>query len=283
MTSRNKSFYRHSGSTKKRQPHYKIIRKAAEEAPSRTAPSHPGAFQERLAFYLSEQEEQFASVLAGSGFSFDLVLGGERIGFRRKSDRYTDDTMENVETVFLAFPQNGDKKRLLQGCLITLHGKNLSPHDLESLGMMFHVTSDVERLGDHAENVADYTVQIGGAKLPTLFSEPAIEELHTIADKTMLVVEMAIEAYDQEKFDMLPAISDAEEEVDQLQETLIAHHIERLKNDQCDPQGGVIFTDLVTDLERCADHAINIAYAINGEKSTVAVKKYIITRGEEND
>ena len=103
MTSRNKSFYRHSGSTKKRQPHYKIIRKAAEEAPSRTAPSHPGAFQERLAFYLSEQEEQFASVLAGSGFSFDLVLGGERIGFRRKSDRYTDDTMENVETVFLAF------------------------------------------------------------------------------------------------------------------------------------------------------------------------------------
>ena len=110
MTSRNKSFYRHSGSTKKRQPHYKIIRKAAEEDPSRTAPSHPGAFQERLAFYLSEQEEQFASVLAGSGFSFDLVLGGERIGFRRKSDRYTDDTMENVETVFLAFPQNGDKK-----------------------------------------------------------------------------------------------------------------------------------------------------------------------------
>jgi len=171
----------------------------------------------------------------------------------------------------------------ITGVLIALHGKNLSPHDLESLGMMFHVTSDVERLGDHAENVADYTVQIGGAKLPTLFSEPAIEELHTIADKTMLVVEMAIEAYDHEKFDMLPAISDAEEEVDQLQETLIAHHIERLKNDQCDPQGGVIFTDLVTDLERCADHAINIAYAINGEKSTVAVKKYIITRGEEND
>ena len=114
MTSRNKSFYRHSGSTKKRQPHYKIIRKAAEEDPSRTAPSHPGAFQERLAFYLSEQEEQFASVLAGSGFSFDLVLGGERIGFRRKSDRYT---------------ENGDKKRLLQGCLITLHGKTDGQED----------------------------------------------------------------------------------------------------------------------------------------------------------
>ncbi|GEM_PF-1148063 len=129
MTSRNKSFYRHSGSTKKRQPHYKIIRKAAEGDPSRTAPAHPGAFQERLAFYLSEQEEEFASVLAGSGFSFDLVLGGERIGFRRKSDRYTDDTMENVETVFLAFPQNGDKKRLLQGCLITLNGKTDGQED----------------------------------------------------------------------------------------------------------------------------------------------------------
>ena len=62
-------------------------------------------------------------------------------------------------------------------------------------------------------------------------------------------------------------------------EEYIENHIQRLKNEKCDPRGGVIFTDMITDLERCSDHAINIAYAINGEKSTVTMKKaYVVTR-----
>ena len=80
-------------------------------------------FKERLAYYIESQDEDFASLLAGSGFSFDLSFGGERIGFRRKSDQYTDPEEGMVRTVFLAFPQNGDKKRLLMGCEIVLEGK----------------------------------------------------------------------------------------------------------------------------------------------------------------
>lgn len=80
-------------------------------------------FKERLAYYIESQGEDFASLLAGSGFSFDLSFGGERIGFRRKSDQYTDPEEGSVRTVFLAFPQNGDKKRLLMGCEIILEGK----------------------------------------------------------------------------------------------------------------------------------------------------------------
>lgn len=80
-------------------------------------------FKERLAYYMESQGEDFASLLAGSGFSFDLSFGGERIGFRRKSDQYTDLGDGAVRTVFLAFPQNGDKKRLLMGCEIILDGK----------------------------------------------------------------------------------------------------------------------------------------------------------------
>ena len=80
-------------------------------------------FQERLAFYIESQGEDFPSRLAESGFSFDLVLGGERIGFRRKSDLLPDAEEGRVRTTFLAFPQNGDKKRLLSGCEILLEGQ----------------------------------------------------------------------------------------------------------------------------------------------------------------
>ena len=60
--------------------------------------------------------------------------------------------------------------------------------------------------------------------------------------------------------------------------------IVRLKEDKCDPRGGIIFTDITTDLERCSDHAINIAFAINGEKTTVQMKKaYVIARGSDAD
>lgn len=79
-------------------------------------------FRERLTYYIESQGEDFPSVLAGSGFSFDLSFGGERIGFRRKSDQYTDPDKGTVRTVFLVFPQNGDKKRLLMGCELILEG-----------------------------------------------------------------------------------------------------------------------------------------------------------------
>ena len=71
--------------------------------------------------------------------------------------------------------------------------------------------------------------------------------------------------YEHESFDRLNIASAEEEEVDELQDTMIENHVKRLMAGKCDPRGGIMFTDMVTDLERCADHAINIAYSIEGE------------------
>ncbi len=217
--------------------------------------------------------------------------------FKREILRMAEITKENIKAATSAFFAHDEEavdkiferektinflNHQITGALVQLYGKNISPKELEQVGMMFRVVSDIERIGDHAENIAEY---IGIAKEHKVhISDPAIAELQSMAQKSIAVFEAAIEIYGGEQFDRLGEISALEEAVDDLEETLNEHHIQRLKNDECNPRGGVVFTDMVIDLERCADHAINIAFAINGEQSPVEVKKtYIIPAKDLNE
>lgn len=147
---------------------------------------------------------------------------------------------------------------------------------------MFRVVSDIERIGDHAENIAEYSRSIADNNIK--FSPEAQLELEEITSKTLSMVKLSIDIFENEWFDRLEEAHDLEEEVDVLQEKMIENHIDRLKKDSCNPRGGIIFTDVVTDLERCSDHAINVAFSIKGEANTIEMKKaYIISRGGFND
>ncbi len=164
--------------------------------------------------------------------------------------------------------------------LIQLYGKNITPKELENVAMMFHVVADIERIGDHAENIAEYAIESKNMNVD--FNEVALKDLKEISEKSVEVFKKAVDVYNDEMFGELPVVSDMEEHVDDLQKKCIEDHIERLKKGYCSPRSGVIFTDMVSDMERCADHAVNIAYSINGEKSSVQVKKsYILVRGED--
>ncbi|MBO4795394.1 MAG: Na/Pi cotransporter family protein [Clostridia bacterium] len=165
----------------------------------------------------------------------------------------------------------------ITGFLVQLHGKALFDADIAEAGIMLRVVADIERIGDHAENIAEYTAELKNSEAN--LSEEGLAELRTIAERSMQTLDLSIEVYEKREFDKLGDVSELEEDVDAMQEQFIENHISRLKSEKCDPRGGVIFTDMITDLERCSDHAINIAYAINGEKSTVTLKKaYVVTR-----
>ena len=182
-----------------------------------------------------------------------------------------DDVMEVEKTInFL--------NHEITGCLIRLHGQSLNEHDEEVVGMMFRVVSNVERIGDHAENIAEYSQAKTNQRVS--FSESAFNELQDIAQKTLKVFKLAISIYDNESYDKLDQITEMEEEIDDLKDIDIENHIQRLKADKCNPRAGVIFTDMVTDLERCSDHAINVAFAINGEKALKVKKSYVIGKAD---
>ena len=144
--------------------------------------------------------------------------------------------------------------------LIIINNMSLYKANAEKVSKMFNIISDVERIGDHAENIAEHTVTFAENGLE--LSEVAIDELKELSDSVFDLISNSIILYEKEDGSIIPLVESTEKRVDKLAVTATNNHIERLKSDACDPQVGVIFTDIITDLERSADHAYNIAYSI---------------------
>ena len=189
-----------------------------------------------------------------------------RSNFRLSLEAFFDLDMEKANHVLEVEQTINYLNHAITGWLVELRVLDVSQTDRERLGMMFHVVNDIERIGDHAENLAEYA-KIAIEKNSNI-SQEGLNELRTMAAQTLEVVDLSMDIYEHESYDRLDIASEAEEEVDQLHDQLVEDHVARLMAGYCDPRGGILFTDMVTDLERCADHAINIAYAIEGERSS---------------
>lgn len=144
--------------------------------------------------------------------------------------------------------------------MVELRTADLSQKDLNRVYHLTLVVADIERISDHAENIIEYTQEFIKNKI-TLSEEP-MNELREICEKVLLSVRRSLEIFESDDYEHLEEAEALEQEVDILQEKAIDSHIKRLMDASCDPMGGVIFTDMVVDLERCSDHAINIAQAL---------------------
>jgi len=148
--------------------------------------------------------------------------------------------------------------------LVSINNMALSRYEAEEIGKMFKVLSDIERIGDHAENIAEYTIII--EEHDVKFSDDAIDELKTLGDLTIDLITKTLDAYEHQDESQLPEINLLEKEVDKLSKEFTENHISRLKTEKCEPKGGVLFTDMIIDLERSGDHANNIAFSILPER-----------------
>jgi phosphate:Na+ symporter len=144
--------------------------------------------------------------------------------------------------------------------LVWINNMTLSGAEAKKVGKMFRTLTDMERIGDHAENIAEYTMALkeGDMKL----SDEAITELRTLGDVTVELAGAALNAFESQDESGLAQIKTLEEEVDRLSIDFADSHINRMIAETCDPKCGVIFTDMITDLERSGDHANNIAFSI---------------------
>ncbi|MBR6970224.1 MAG: Na/Pi cotransporter family protein [Firmicutes bacterium] len=151
--------------------------------------------------------------------------------------------------------------------LVSLYGKGLHESDVSRVSTMLSVASDLERIGDLAENIAEYT-QIAASN-KAKFSPAALDDLGEMAEKVEYMVDLSMKCYDKEDRELLAEARAVEEQVDAMQEEKTENHIERLKAEICDPRGGVVYTDMVSDLERISDHATNIAEGILGINASI--------------
>ena len=144
--------------------------------------------------------------------------------------------------------------------LVKINQTNLPIEDLKSIGALFHVVNDIERIGDHAVNVADNARTRKEKELS--FSKEAQFEMGKMMDKVNTIIRYSIEMFAEGKYEHMTAISFLEDEIDHLERELQQAHIDRLTRDECTPDAGMLYSDIVSGLERVADHAVNIAFAI---------------------
>ncbi len=147
--------------------------------------------------------------------------------------------------------------------LLDFSGMDLSKNDLKVMGSLHHVIIDLERIGDHAENIAGYAVTLHETKDD--LSPEGHDELRAMVEKTMEILDKSLEIFKSRDKSKLQNITDLEQEIDNMKKDYIKNHIDRLQVKACNPQVGVIFTNTVAALERVSDHADNIAFSINIE------------------
>lgn len=145
-----------------------------------------------------------------------------------------------------------------------LRAMELSSAQMRQVSMMSVSIRDIERLSDHAENIVEYVEELRNKRAS--MSDVAITELKQMSEHTLKEVDLALDIFENNAFDRLEELEALEDIVDEDETKLVNDHIERFMAEHCDPRAGVVFTDFVTDLERCADNAVNIAYAMKGPK-----------------
>ncbi len=148
--------------------------------------------------------------------------------------------------------------------MLHLRAMELSSENVRRVSMMNIAITDMERLSDHAENIVEYVEELRSKK--SSLSPTAEIELKQMAADTLEEVELALDIFETEDFSKLSKLEELEAKVDEQEGALVNNHVERFISENCEPLAGVVFTDIVTDLERCADNSVNIAYALKGPK-----------------
>jgi len=144
--------------------------------------------------------------------------------------------------------------------LVKINQSTLPIEDLKSIGALFHVVNDIERIGDHAENVADAAKQ--RKETGVNISKEAQRELGEMMEMVNKIIQYSIAMFAHSDESKMQAVIDLEDRVDEKERELQMRHVERLTKGECTPEAGMIFSDVISGLERVSDHATNIAFAI---------------------
>lgn len=133
----------------------------------------------------------------------------------------------------------------------------LTADQANEVNNFFHIINDIERIGDHAENIAELGQIKVEEKMP--FSDKAIEDVNYMFERVIDTARLAIKAYVDQDTELAKKVLQFEDEVDELEDTYRKKHIKRLNEGSCFPGSGVVYLDILSNLERIGDHSSNIA------------------------
>lgn len=151
--------------------------------------------------------------------------------------------------------------------LIKLSNVALSESENGVVTGLFHSVSDIERVGDHAENIAELAQVL--IRDEVAFSDIAKQEIKEMGSVAIRCFETAIQSQEFDDRNIAKQVADIEQTVDHMEEALRSRHIKRLSENKCSSMSGVVFLDAISNLERISDHASNVANTVLDDKKTL--------------
>ncbi|SCH72143.1 MULTISPECIES: Na/Pi cotransporter family protein [unclassified Romboutsia] len=213
---------------------------------------------EKSTKYLDERMLETPSIALGNtvkeimrmGDIAKICLSSSMDGFVNKSDKSIKIALENEETI------NVLQKSILN-YLLNLSKTSLPNNLVESVDGLFNTVNDIERIGDHSENIAELAQTAISEDLD--LSNEGVEEISHMYDLVFENLKGALKLIDEEDTYLANEILEREDEVNKIEKSIRVNHIYRLNNDKCEVDSGILYIDLISNLERISDHCANIA------------------------
>ncbi|KXY30195.1 MULTISPECIES: Na/Pi cotransporter family protein [Bacillus] len=238
----------------------KLIR--GEDASINFKPQHlnPIFIEQSPAIALTEAQKE---IIRMAEFSLDGLKEANQ--FLNTQDK----KHANMATQLEGAINNLDKKIIEY--LVLLSEKPLSPTDSEKHSVLAGVVGDIERVGDHVENLVELVdFQISNR---VSLSDEALAELNEMLELTISTLQDAINALTNFDTELAQTVIAKERKIDQMERVLRKRHVLRLNERSCSGDASIIFVDMVSNLERIGDHAVNIADGVLGEQGKVNLKQ----------
>jgi phosphate:Na+ symporter len=208
--------------------------------------------------------EQSPSLALGQAKEEVLRMGGFAVAGLEETENYLKTgTTRHSEQAYQLEDAINNLDRKITDYLVKLSSSSLSDHESEEHSVLMDTVRDIERIGDHFENILELVdFQIANKVELTEAADKDLEEMFSL---TVSTVKEAMEALKTNNKNLANDVRLKEDRIDKMERTLRKKHILRMNEGACSGQAGIVFVDIVSNLERIGDHAVNIAEAVLGE------------------
>ena len=208
--------------------------------------------------YLDERMLETPSIALGNTIKETLRMGNiakkclssSMDGFINKSEKSTKIAFETEETINIL-------QKSILNYLLNLSKTPLPNNLVESVDILFNTVNDIERIGDHSENIAELATTAIEKDLD--LSNEGVAEVKEMYKMVLQNYEGALKLIDEKNHILAKQILEREEEVNRIEKSIRINHIYRLNNEKCSIDSGILYIDLISNLERVSDHCANIA------------------------
>ena len=221
-------------------------------------PEKPESADEKETKFLDERMLETPSIALGNTIKETLRMGyiakdclsSSMDGFINKSQKSIDRAFETEQTI------NTLQKSILN-YLLRLSKTSLTGDLVESVDNLFNTINDIERIGDHSENIAELANDAISSDVE--LSSEGLSEIKEMFKLVQENYEDALKLIDDNNPELAKKVIEREDKVDKIEESIRISHIQRLSQDKCSVDSSIVYIDLISNLERVSDHCSNIA------------------------